>query len=169
MPPAPIQLFWKVWYQYLSSRVDKEVIFLNYGFYPPEGNTVDLRPEDEPNRPAIQLYHHVASAADLKDKHVLEVSCGHGGGAALGTTASCQRRTGVRRARSDAGIPRQLPKRARGDSIYAIRAPRADAVGFAVRCSRRLTSSPLRRAPANPRISQSALEFSCQPRGIHQR
>jgi len=83
MPPAPMQLFWKVWYQYLTSRVGKEVIFLNYGFYPPEGNTIDLHPEDEPDRQAIQLYHHVASGADLKDKHVLEVSCGHGGGASF--------------------------------------------------------------------------------------
>jgi len=80
---APLQLFWKAWYQYLSSRVGNDVIFLNYGFYPPEGNTIDLHPEDEPDRQAIQLYHHVASGADLKDKHVLEVSCGHGGGASF--------------------------------------------------------------------------------------
>lgn len=80
---APLQLFWNVWYRYISSRIGNEVIFLNYGFYPPEGNTVDLHPEDEPNRQAIQLYHHVASGADLKDKQVLEVSCGHGGGASF--------------------------------------------------------------------------------------
>jgi len=84
---APIQLFWKVWYQILSSRIVKEtanpVTFLNYGFFPPEGETVTLHPEDEHNRPAIQLYHHVASGANLADKNVLEVSCGHGGGASF--------------------------------------------------------------------------------------
>ncbi|HSM70435.1 MAG TPA: class I SAM-dependent methyltransferase, partial [Anaerolineales bacterium] len=59
------------------------VTFLNYGFWPPKGETLELEPEDEPNRPAIQLYHHVASGADLADKIVLEVSCGHGGGASF--------------------------------------------------------------------------------------
>jgi hypothetical protein len=59
------------------------VTFLNYGYWPPEGETLTLKPEDESNRPAIQLYHHVASGWDLADKNVLEVSCGHGGGASF--------------------------------------------------------------------------------------
>lgn len=83
MPPFQ-QTFWKYWYQYISGRIASEpVTFLNYGFWPPEGETLKLDPEDESNRPAIQLYHHVASGADLADKNVLEVSCGHGGGAAF--------------------------------------------------------------------------------------
>lgn len=41
-----------------------------------------LPPEDERNRRCIQLYHHVAALGDLRGKDVLEVSCGHGGGAA---------------------------------------------------------------------------------------
>lgn len=78
------QTFWKIWYQYVSSRIAGEpVTFLNYGFWPPEGETIKLEPADEPNRPAIQLYHHVAGGAELKDKHILEVSCGHGGGASF--------------------------------------------------------------------------------------
>lgn len=40
-----------------------------------------LSAADEPNRACIQLYHHVAMPADLRGKNVLEVSCGHGGGA----------------------------------------------------------------------------------------
>lgn len=40
-----------------------------------------LSPADEPNRACIQLYHHVGSQVDLRGKKVLEVSCGHGGGA----------------------------------------------------------------------------------------
>jgi ubiquinone/menaquinone biosynthesis C-methylase UbiE len=82
--PAFKQIFWKIWYQYLSARIGSDpVTFLNYGYWPPEGETITLHPEDESNRPAIQLYHHVASGADLADKNVLEVSCGHGGGASF--------------------------------------------------------------------------------------
>lgn len=82
--PAFKQVFWKLWYQYISSRIGSDpVTFLNYGYWPPEGETLALHPEDEPNRPAIQLYHHVASGADLADQQVLEVSCGHGGGASF--------------------------------------------------------------------------------------
>jgi len=40
-----------------------------------------LAESDEPFRPNIQLYHHVAAGADLAGARVLEVSCGHGGGA----------------------------------------------------------------------------------------
>jgi len=82
--PSFKQTFWKIWYQYLSNRIgDDPVIFLNYGYWPPEGETIELKPEDEANRPAIQLYHHVASGWDLAGKKVLEVSCGHGGGASF--------------------------------------------------------------------------------------
>jgi ubiquinone/menaquinone biosynthesis C-methylase UbiE len=42
---------------------------------------IPLAPGDEPNRACIQLYHHVATQVELRGKNVLEVSCGHGGGA----------------------------------------------------------------------------------------
>ena len=78
------QVFWLFWYRYLSARIGNDpVIFLNYGYWSPEGETLPLDPGDEEDRPAIQLYHHVASGADLTDKNVLEVSCGHGGGASF--------------------------------------------------------------------------------------
>lgn len=78
------QTFWKIWYQYLSGRISSDPItFLNYGYWPPEGETVKLEPQDESNRPAIQLYDHVASGWNLAEKNVLEVSCGHGGGASF--------------------------------------------------------------------------------------
>jgi ubiquinone/menaquinone biosynthesis C-methylase UbiE len=83
MPPVK-QLFWKLWYQYLTKRVESDpVTFLNYGYWPPEGNTLSLQPEDEPDRLAIQLYHHVVGGTVLAGKNVLEVSCGHGGGASF--------------------------------------------------------------------------------------
>lgn len=73
---------WRLWYPFLTRRLNgEEVLFLNYAFEtePPVG--LRLTPEDEPNRACIQLYHHVASQVELRGKEVLEVSCGHGGGA----------------------------------------------------------------------------------------
>lgn len=55
--------------------------FMNYGLVPPDGAGPDLAPEDEVNRLSIQLYHRVASAADLSGMRVLEVGSGRGGGA----------------------------------------------------------------------------------------
>ena len=82
--PSFKQTFWKLWYNYLSRRIGNDpVTFLNYGYWPPEGETISLMPDDEPNRPAIQLYHHVASGTELVNKSILEVSCGHGGGASF--------------------------------------------------------------------------------------
>jgi len=80
---APIRkAIWQLWYPYLTRKLrGEEVLFLNYAFEtdPPVG--LQLDPADEPNRACIQLYHHVASQVDLTGKQVLEVSCGHGGGA----------------------------------------------------------------------------------------
>ena len=42
---------------------------------------VELEAADEPDRGCIQLYHATASQVDLTGKKVLEVGCGHGGGA----------------------------------------------------------------------------------------
>ncbi len=80
---APVRkAIWRLWYPFLTRRLrTEEVLFLNYAFEtdPPVG--LKLEPADEPNRACIQLYHHVASQVDLQGKEVLEVSCGHGGGA----------------------------------------------------------------------------------------
>ena len=73
---------WRFWYPFLTRRLrGEEVLFLNYAFEeePPMG--IPLQAADEPDRACIQLYHHVASQVALRGKDVLEVSCGHGGGA----------------------------------------------------------------------------------------
>lgn len=73
---------WKLWYPFLTRRLrQEEVLFLNYAFEtePPMG--LPLTSADEPNRACIQLYHQVATRVELAGKRVLEVSCGHGGGA----------------------------------------------------------------------------------------
>lgn len=73
---------WRLWYPFLTRRLrGEEVLFLNYAFETSPPEDLPLAPEDEPNRACIQLYHHVASQVDLRGKNVLEVSCGHGGGA----------------------------------------------------------------------------------------
>ena len=57
--------------------------YMNYGYasLSPQAEPIPLDEEDEPNRYSIQLYHHVASGVPLKDKVVLEVGSGRGGGA----------------------------------------------------------------------------------------
>ena len=77
------QAIWQLWYPFLTWRVHKEeVLFLNYAFEEEPPMNIPLRCADEPNRACIQLYHHVATQVALRGKNVLEVSCGHGGGAA---------------------------------------------------------------------------------------
>ncbi len=69
-------------YPYLTRRVADDAVFLNYGYEeaPPMGLALD--PADEPDRYHIQLYHVTATqAGGITGKRVLEVGCGHGGGA----------------------------------------------------------------------------------------
>jgi fatty-acid O-methyltransferase len=72
----------RFWYplttRYLSGD---DAVFINWGYEedPPMG--LPLEATDEPHRYAIQLYHRTATQVDLAGKRVLEVSCGHGGGA----------------------------------------------------------------------------------------
>jgi len=74
---------WKRWYPNLTRLTTKEnpVTFLNYGYLDPNIKKIELQPDDEADRVCIQLYHHITAAIDMADKAVLDVSCGHGGGA----------------------------------------------------------------------------------------
>ena len=58
-----------------------DVVFLNIGYEEDPPMALPLAESDEPNRFHIQLYHRIATQADLSGKRVLEVGCGHGGGA----------------------------------------------------------------------------------------
>jgi len=73
----------RYWYPWMTRRLGQQddVVFLNWGYEedPPMGLPLDE--SDEPNRYSIQLYHQTATQVDLGGKKVLEVSCGHGGGA----------------------------------------------------------------------------------------
>ena len=70
------------WYPFLTRRWNAEdVVFLNYGYEEDPPMALPLAASDERSRFGIQLYHRSATQADLSGKQVLEVSCGHGGGA----------------------------------------------------------------------------------------
>jgi ubiquinone/menaquinone biosynthesis C-methylase UbiE len=73
-------IFFRFWYWYIGT-VDKqaEITFMNYG-YSRDNYKIKLDEKDEKNRYSAQLYHFVASGADIKGKDILEAGCGRGGG-----------------------------------------------------------------------------------------
>jgi ubiquinone/menaquinone biosynthesis C-methylase UbiE len=80
--PFAKKMYGKYWYPFVTRRLrDDDLVCLNWGYEedPPMG--LPLAPADEPNRFCIQLYHRTAAQVDLVGKQVLEISCGHGGGA----------------------------------------------------------------------------------------
>lgn len=69
-------------YPYFTRRLSSEdVVFLNLGYEEDPPMTLSLEGRDVANRYYIQLYHCTATQVDLGGKSVLEVGCGHGGGA----------------------------------------------------------------------------------------
>ena len=70
----------KIWYWYVN-KVDKnaDILFMNYG-YSSDDQEIPLDEKDEPNRYSIQLYHHLADATAIKNKDIVEIGCGRGGG-----------------------------------------------------------------------------------------
>jgi len=75
-------LRFKYGYRFLSRLLTRDdVLFLNYGYEEDPPMALPLSASDEPDRFPIQLYHRTATQVDLSGKNVLEVSCGHGGGA----------------------------------------------------------------------------------------
>jgi fatty-acid O-methyltransferase len=74
--------FHKLMYAYLSRHVDDDVIFLNCAYEQDPALALPLDPGDEPYRYPIQLYHATATQdGALTGNRILEVGCGHGGGA----------------------------------------------------------------------------------------
>ncbi len=77
-----LNLRFKYGYRFLSRLLARDdVLFLNYGYEEDPPMALALAASDEPDRFPIQLYHRTATQVDLAGKTVLEVSCGHGGGA----------------------------------------------------------------------------------------
>jgi ubiquinone/menaquinone biosynthesis C-methylase UbiE len=77
-----LNLRFKYGYRFLSRLLaGDDVLFLNYGYEEDPPMALPLAVSDEADRFPIQLYHRTATQVDLIGKKVLEVSCGHGGGA----------------------------------------------------------------------------------------
>lgn len=80
------KLYAKYFYPISTYLSGDGFLFRNWGYEEDPPMALPLSAADESNRFAIQLYHRTATQADpsgnpLLGKHVLEVSCGHGGGA----------------------------------------------------------------------------------------
>lgn len=75
-------LVFRALYRYLD-KWDKhqQLTFMNYGYSDPRVS-VPLDETDEKNRYPVQLYHHMADMTDLKNKDIVEVGSGRGGGLA---------------------------------------------------------------------------------------
>ena len=72
---------WKLWYNFISNRFKDDYFkFMNYGYYNEE-LVITLDKDDELERYPIQLYHQLCIQVELKDKVIVEVGCGRGGGA----------------------------------------------------------------------------------------
>ena len=72
---------WKLWYNFISNRFKDDYFkFMNYGYYSEE-LVIALDKDDELERYPIQLYHHLCIQVELKDKVIVEVGSGRGGGA----------------------------------------------------------------------------------------
>ncbi|HAF27832.1 MAG TPA: class I SAM-dependent methyltransferase [Bacteroidales bacterium] len=74
------EMLFRIWYWYVN-KVDKnaEVLFMNYGYSGDDLN-ISLDEQNEANRYSIQLYHHLAKETDIKEKDIIEIGCGRGGG-----------------------------------------------------------------------------------------
>jgi ubiquinone/menaquinone biosynthesis C-methylase UbiE len=72
----------KRFYSYVTRHAADDMLFMNWSYEEDPPMALPLDAADEPNRYPIQLYHRTATqAGDLAGKQVLEVGCGHGGGA----------------------------------------------------------------------------------------
>jgi ubiquinone/menaquinone biosynthesis C-methylase UbiE len=69
-------------YAYVSRHAGEDVVFLNWAYEEDPPMALPLEASDEPDRYPIQLYHATATQdGELAGKRILEVGCGHGGGA----------------------------------------------------------------------------------------
>jgi SAM-dependent methyltransferase len=78
------RLVWRTCYEALAKRVPTpDWAFMNYGYAPATEDVgrPPLRSSDEQDRLCIQLYLHAIDDSDLRDRDVLEVGSGRGGGA----------------------------------------------------------------------------------------
>jgi len=83
LPRALKQRAMVYWYDTVARmNTGDDLLFLNHGYSGPEPGSriVDMPPDLEPHRYAIQLYDLLARLRNWHDKDGLEISCGLGGG-----------------------------------------------------------------------------------------
>ena len=81
LSPFSKKWFWEKWYDIFAKKArNTNLRLMNYGYHAHDFE-LNLSEEDYIERYPIQLYHFVTSHADIKDKNVLEVGSGRGGGA----------------------------------------------------------------------------------------
>jgi len=77
--PRSKRYLWKAFYTILAlSKKNQNIHFMNYGFT--MKNPISLEKIDSNNLYRIQLYHRLIMNIDIKNKDILEVGCGRGGG-----------------------------------------------------------------------------------------
>jgi len=76
-------LLWKPVYNFLAKYLpNHDWHFMNYGLFIHDSNNLPtLDKHNEHHRYPLQMYHSLASLTQIKDKNVLEIGCGRGGGA----------------------------------------------------------------------------------------
>ncbi|MBK5114606.1 MAG: class I SAM-dependent methyltransferase [Candidatus Heimdallarchaeota archaeon] len=78
------RILWRFMHRFIIRRYEgSEVVFLNYGYEYLDSSKKQLQLDeiDEKERYCLQLYHSTVEGIDLKNKDVLEIGCGRGGGA----------------------------------------------------------------------------------------
>jgi SAM-dependent methyltransferase len=86
LPSAVRKPLWRFLHYWLMRfDQDRNSLFLNYGYAQSNGEPfgLALTPEELPHQNSIQLYHHLTLGCGLRNRRVLEVGCGRGGGAAF--------------------------------------------------------------------------------------
>jgi ubiquinone/menaquinone biosynthesis C-methylase UbiE len=78
---ADARQYQRTHYAHITRVSGGELLLLNNGYEEDPPMALPLLASDEPDRLGLQLYHRTATQVDLASKHVLEVGCGHGGGA----------------------------------------------------------------------------------------
>jgi ubiquinone/menaquinone biosynthesis C-methylase UbiE len=83
LSPSSKKWFWEKWYNIFASKArNNKLKLMNYGYHS-SSLKLKLLDEDKIERYPIQLYSFVANQADIKDKNILEVGSGRGGGASF--------------------------------------------------------------------------------------
>jgi SAM-dependent methyltransferase len=79
--PRLRKVIWKQLYQLAAAVYENpRWTFMNFGYSPETEESLELLPQDEPDRFFIQMYRHILGGESLRDRDVVEIGCGRGGG-----------------------------------------------------------------------------------------